>query len=81
MSLSNIFSNKFDDLVNTSDKEDDISHYQIRNKTSSWLLNKKRNKVIGCFEMEKEALKRNRVVNYFEIKEGAIRKNRIAEYF
>ena len=48
--LSNAFSNRLDDLVNTSNKEDIISHRQTRNTTSLRLLDTGRNKVAGHSE-------------------------------
>ena len=78
--LSNTFSNKLDELVNTSDKEYIISRYWNRNTPSLWMPGKGRNIVTGHFEIEEGALERNRVAGYFKMEEGATRKNRIAGY-
>lgn len=64
MLLSNVFSNRLNDLVDNSDKENIISCRQTRNKTSPQLSNTGRNRVIGHFEIEKGAIKRNKVVRY-----------------
>ncbi len=52
MSLSNMFSNRFDDLVNNSDKEDIISRCQNRNATSPQLPATGRDKVASHSETE-----------------------------
>ncbi len=44
MSLSNMFNNKLDDLVDSSNKEDVISHHQNKNATSPQLPAISRNK-------------------------------------
>ena len=53
MLLSNAFSNRLDDLVDTFDKEDIISRRPTRNATSPRLLGIGRNKVVGHFQREK----------------------------
>ena len=45
--LSNMFSNRFDNLVNNSDKEDVINHCQNRNVINSQLPAIGKNKVVG----------------------------------
>ena len=80
MLLFNMFSNRFDDLVNISDEEHIISHHQTRNAMSFWLLAIEKNRVIGYFEIEKKALRRNRVASNSKIKNEAIKKNDIAGY-
>ncbi len=52
VSLSNTFSNRLDDLVNSSDKKDVISRRQNRNATSSQLSAKGRDRVAGHFGLE-----------------------------
>ncbi len=54
MPLSKMFSNKFDDLIYSSDKEDIISHYQNKNTTSPQLLATGRNRVAGHFEPKEQ---------------------------
>ena len=61
--LSNIFSNRFDDLLNISDKKDVISRHQTRNSTRFQLLNTRRNKVAGHSKIEKETLEKNKVTS------------------
>ncbi len=50
MPLSDIFSNRLDDLVNCSDKKDVISHHQNRNTISPQLSATGRDRVTGHFE-------------------------------
>lgn len=52
--LSNIFNNKFDDLINSSDKKNVISCRQNRNSISLQLPAIKRNRVAGHFEPEEK---------------------------
>ena len=52
--LSNAFSNRFDHLVNTSDKEDVISRCRTRNVTSPQLLGTGRIRVAGSSERGEE---------------------------
>ena len=50
MLLSNTFNNKFDNLVNTSDKKNFISCCQTRNTKNPQLLGIGRNRVVGYSE-------------------------------
>ncbi len=52
MLLSNMFSNKLDDLVDSSDEEDVISHRQNRNTTSPQLLATGKDRIAGHSEPE-----------------------------
>ena len=52
VSLSNIFSNRFDDLVNSSNKEDVISRCQNRNLTSPQLPAIRKDRVATHSELE-----------------------------
>ncbi len=45
MPLSNMFSNKFDDLIDSFNKEDIISHHQNRNAMNPQLLATGKNRV------------------------------------
>ncbi len=47
-----MFSNRLDDLVNSSDKEDIISCHQNRNAISFQLLVIEKNRVVGHSELE-----------------------------
>ncbi len=87
--LSNVFSNKLDDLVDSSDEEDAIRCRRTRNTTSSRLpvtgRNRiaeegasGRNRVAGHSEMEERTSGRNRVAGHPEIKEGATGRNRVS---
>ena len=51
--LFNMFNNRFNDLVNSSDKEDVISCRQTKNATSPLLLGIRRNRIAGHSEIEK----------------------------
>ena len=62
MPLSNLFSDRLDDLVDSSDDKDVISRCQKKNATRARLP------TIGS----------NGVISYFEIEEGATRRNRVA---
>ena len=53
MSLSYIFNNRLDDLVNSSDNENVINHHQNKNATSSQLLATGKVRVASYFEPEK----------------------------
>lgn len=65
MPLSNIFSNKLDDLINISNKEDVISRcHQTRNMTSLQLPGIRRNRVANHYEMEEKAIGKNGVTRY-----------------
>lgn len=57
--LSNVYSNRIDDLVDSSNKEDIINRYQSRNAT--------------CLQLPD--ISKNRVAGHSKIKEGVIRKN------
>lgn len=97
MLLSNIFSNKLDDFVNSSNNEDIISHCQKRNTISPQLLVTERNgvashskieqgivgrnKVTSYYRIEKEVIGRNRVTGHSEIEKRSVVKNRIAGHF
>ena len=70
MLLSNTYSNKIDDLVDSSDKKNVISCRQTRNATSPQLLDIERNRVAGHSKIEKGAIKKNRVVGHFEKRKG-----------
>ncbi len=87
--LSNVFSNRLDDLVDSSDKEDVIRCRRTRNATSPRLPGTGRNRiaeegalgrnrVAGHSEMEEGASGRNRVAGHPEIEKGATGKNRVA---
>lgn len=69
MLLSNIFSNRLNDLVNTSDEENVISRHQIKNVTSPRLPS---TYVAGNSQMQERALERNRVSGHSEREERAI---------
>lgn len=45
MPLLNMFNNRLDNIIDTSDKEDFISNCQTRNMTSFSLLNTRKNRV------------------------------------
>ena len=62
--LSNIFSNRLDDLINSSGNKDVISRRKRKNTTSPRLLATRRNAVAGHFGMEEGAAKRNRVASH-----------------
>lgn len=68
MPLSNMLSNRLDNLIDSSNKEDIISCCQNRNTTSPELLAIRRNKITDHFEIKEKATKKNRVISYFEIK-------------
>lgn len=67
--LFNIFSNRLDNLVNSYDEENIISHCQNRNATSPQLPAIEKNRVAGHSKIEEGATERNRVTGCFEIKE------------
>ena len=54
MPLSNLFSNKLDDLINSSNKKDIINRRQNKNAINSQLLAIGRNKVINHSESKKQ---------------------------
>lgn len=68
MLISNIFINRLDDLINSSDKENIISCCQIRNATSFWLATIKTNSSTGLIEIDKNTLVRNRNADHSKIK-------------
>lgn len=68
--LSNIFSDRLDDLVNSSDDEDVISRHRKRNATSPRLPATGRNGVAGHSEMEEGAAGRNRVTSHSGMEPG-----------
>lgn len=70
MLLFNIFSNKLDNFVNSSDNEDIISHYQKKNTTSPWLPITGRNRVASHSGMEEKTAETNRIAGYSGIKLG-----------
>lgn len=67
--LFNAYNNRFDNLIDSFNKEDVISYEQTRNTTSPQLLDTRWNRVVGYFEIEKGATRRNGIVKYFEKKE------------
>ena len=78
MPLFNVFNNRLDDLVDTSDEEDVISRHQTGNATSLRLLEKRKNRVAGNFQIQEGALGRNKVAGYSEREERATERNGIA---
>ncbi len=54
MLLSNMFSNRLNDLVDSSDKEDIISRHQNRNATTPQLPATGRDRVASHFELEEQ---------------------------
>lgn len=77
MLLSNLFRNRLDDFVNSSDKEDVIYHCQTKNARSPWLLSTKKNRVTGHFAIKEGVLWRNRNIGHSTMEEKAIEKNRV----
>ena len=91
MPLSNVFSNRLDDLVDSSNEEDVICCRRTRNATSLRLPGTGRKKIaeegtsgrnrVACHsEMEKGASGRNRVAGHPEMEEGATGRNRVADH-
>ena len=76
--LSNMFGNRLNDLVNTSNEEDVISCCQTGNVTSPRLSEREKNRVASNFQMQEGASGRNRVAGYSEKEEKATRRNGIA---
>ena len=70
MPLSNKFSNRFDDLINSSDNEDVISRHQRRNATSPRLPATGKNGVAGHSRIEEGAAGRNRVASHSRMEPG-----------
>lgn len=62
-----MFSNRFNELVNNSDKEDIISHHLNKDVTSLGLLVIGRNKIASHIEIEKIAIEKNRDASHTEI--------------
>lgn len=56
-----MFSNRLDDLIDSSNKENVIIHYQNRNTISLQILAIEKNKVAGHFELKEqiESIKRD----------------------
>ena len=78
MLLSHIFSNKLDDLVDSSDNKDLISGRQYKNVTSPQLPTTEKNGDAGQSKMEERAVKKNRVAGHSEIEGGIRGTNRVA---
>ena len=78
--LFNIFSNRLDDFVDSSDNKDLISGRQSKNTTSPQLPATKRNRDTGYSKMEERAIKKNRVAGHSEIKEGIGGTNKVASH-
>lgn len=70
-----MFKNRFDNFVNTSNRENIISCCQTKNVTSFWLLEIKKNRVASNSQLQKGALGRNKVIGYSKIIEEVIEKN------
>ena len=68
--LSNIFSNRLDDLVDSSDDKDVISRRRRKNATSPRLPAIGRNGVAGHSGIEEGAVGKNRVASYSGIEPG-----------
>ena len=66
MPLLNMYGNRIDDLINSSDEKDGISYRQSRNATSLWLPGTRRNRVASHFKIEKGATGKNEVAGHFE---------------
>ena len=81
MLLSNLFSNKLDNLISTLNKEDVFSYCQTENAISSQWPGKKKNRVVGNSQMQEEALEKNRVTGHVERKERVKKKNEVIEHF
>ncbi len=89
--LSNMFSNRLDDLVDSSDEKNVICCRRTRNATSPRLPVTRRNRiseegasgknrVAGHSEMKEGASGRNGVACHPEMEEGATARNRVAGY-
>ena len=76
--LSNVFNNKLDNFVNTSDDEDVISRRQTRNATSPQLPGRGKNRVAGNSQMQEGASRRNKVASHSERKKRATGRNGVA---
>ena len=68
--FSNIFNNRLDGLINSSDDKDVISRRQKKNATSLRLPATGRNEVAGHSRMEEGAAGRNRVASHSGIEPG-----------
>lgn len=77
MQLSNIFINKLDNLVDSSDDKDIISRHWSENATSCQLQAIGRNRVADHSKIEEETVEINRVASHSEKKEGVVEKNRV----
>ena len=77
MLLSNIFSNRLDDLVDNSDNKNVISHRQNKHATIPRLSAIRRNRGTSHSKIETEAVEKNKVARHSEMKEEAIGKNRV----
>lgn len=60
--LSNIFSNRLNDLIYSSNKKDIIGHRQNGNAISLEQLATRKNRVVGPSKIEEKALERNKIV-------------------
>ena len=78
--LSNIFSNRLDNLVNTFKEKDVISQLHIGNATSIWLPGTGRNKVASNSQIQEKVLGRNRVAGHFEREKKAERRNGVTRH-
>lgn len=78
--LSNMFSNRLDDFVNSFNKKDIICCHQIKNATSFQLSDTRRNKVIDHFKIEKRASEKNKVAGHSKIEEEVTKKNKVTSY-
>ena len=78
MPLSNVFSNRLDDLVDTSDEEDIINRRRTRNAMSPRLPGRGKNRVAGNSQKQKGASGKNRVAGHFEREERATGRNGVA---
>lgn len=67
-SLSNIFSNILDDLINSFYKKDIINHCQIRNATNPQLPAIGRNSVVSLAEIDNSILGKYKDTSHSKIK-------------
>lgn len=81
VSLSNAFSYRLDNIVDTSNKENIISHRQTKNAISLWLLNTEKNRVLGYLSVEKKTLEKNKVTSHSKIEEEATKRNEVTGHF
>lgn len=66
LSLSNAYSNRIDNLIDSSDKENVLSHYQTKNATSSRLPSTGINRVTDHSKIEEGATGKNGVAGHSE---------------